>query len=54
MLPSAGELRLLRHRGLIQKIRNGSSKVTKKDGPFLTPVTAASNATVNMFIPKAA
>ena len=49
------KLRLLRHHGLIQKIQNSYRyKVTKKGWPRLTAVTAASNATVNTFIPKAA
>jgi hypothetical protein len=49
------KLRLLRDHGLIQKIQKSYRyKVTKKGRPILTAVIAASNATVNMFIPKAA
>jgi len=49
------KLRRLRHHGLIQKIQNSYRyKVTKKGWPILTAVMGASNATVNMFIPKAA
>ena len=47
--------RLLRDHGLIQKIQKSYRyKVTKKGRPILTALIAASNATVNMFIPKAA
>jgi hypothetical protein len=49
------KLRLLRDHGLIQKIQKSYRyKVTKKGRPILTAVIAASNATVNMFIPNAA
>lgn len=49
------KLRLLRDHGLIQKIpKSYRYKVTKKGRPILTALIAASNATVNMLIPKAA
>jgi hypothetical protein len=49
------KLRLLRHHGLIQKIQKSYRyKVTKPGRPILTALIAASNATVNQFIPKAA
>lgn len=49
------KLRLPRDHGLIQKIQKSYRyKVTKKGRPILTALIAASNATVNTFIPKAA
>ena len=49
------KLRLLRDHGLIQRIQKSYRyKVTKHGRPILTAAIAASNATVNMFIPKAA
>lgn len=49
------KLRLLRAHGLIQKVpKTYRYKITKKGRHILTAVIAASNATVNMFIPKAA
>ena len=49
------KLRLLRDHGLIQKIQKSyRHKVTIKGRSILTALIAASNATVNTFIPKAA
>jgi len=49
------KLRLLRDHGLIQKIQKSYRyKVTSKGRSILTALIAASNATVNTFIPKAA
>jgi len=49
------KLRLLRDHGLIQKIQKRYRyKVTSKGRSILTALIAASNATVNAFIPKAA
>ena len=49
------KLRLLRDHGLIQKIQKSYRyKVTIKGRSILTALIAASNATVNTFIPKAA
>ena len=49
------KLRLLRDHGLIQKIpKSYRYKVTGKGRSILTALIAASNATVNRFIPKAA
>ncbi len=49
------KLRLLRDHGLIQRIQKTYRyKVTKKGWPILIAVMAASNATVNTLIPKAA
>ena len=53
--PISRRLRLLRDRGLIQKIQKSYRyKVTIKGRSILTALIAASNATVNTFIPKAA
>src|SRR5262252_5639468 len=49
------KLRLLRDHGLIQKIQKSYRyKVTSKGRSILTALIAASHATVNTFIPKAA
>jgi hypothetical protein len=49
------KLRLLCDDGLIQKIQKRyHCKVTTKGRPILTAVIVPSNATVKMFIPKAA
>ena len=49
------KLRLLRDHGLIQRIQKTYRyKVTKKGWPILIAVAAASNASVNALIPKAA
>ena len=49
------KLRILRDHGLIQKIQKSYRyKVTTKGRPILTALTAASNATVDILIPKAA
>ena len=49
------KLRILRDHCLIQKIQKSYRyKVTTKGRPILTALTAASNATVDILIPKAA
>jgi hypothetical protein len=49
------KLRLLRAHGLIQKIQKSYRyKITAKGRPILTAVIAATNATINMLLPKAA
>lgn len=49
------KLRLPRDHGLIHKIRKSYRyKVTKQGRPILTALIAASKATVNLLIPKAA